>query len=88
MARLYRHEFVVEGKMAFPIDMLRYDHCYPAREIDSTTIAEYVRTYGNIDKHEKVVLNQVTEGKKPYLTNDRWKSFGWEITEFIDSRQI
>ena len=26
------HVFVVEGKGAFPIDMLRYDACWPKRE--------------------------------------------------------
>jgi hypothetical protein len=30
------HEFLVEGFGVFPVDMLRYDQCWPRREIEDT----------------------------------------------------
>ena len=35
----YIQRFQVTGRMAFPIDMLRYDACYPDSERDAAIIA-------------------------------------------------
>jgi hypothetical protein len=67
--------FVVEGRGEFPIDMLRYDQCWPRREIDSGTI----RRTNETRKVELMCIN--TTGRKP--TEARWKSFGWTVTTVV-----
>lgn len=70
-------EFAVEGKNSFPLDMLRYDSCWPNRESEigrmgATMMPARFRSSGD----EPVVvhlqgLQEPTEG--------RWRSFGWEV---------
>lgn len=78
--------YTVEGHTPFPIDMLRYDSCFPAHEKDSHLI---IRT---LDETITPPL-----GPEPYrvevstlrdhrthamiLTPARWKSFGWRVME-------
>ena len=69
----YGWEFIVRGKGAFPLDMLRYDKCYPLKESFSRDFRDG-RTDTVID-----VLLRVDMDRS--LTPDRWKSFGWEIVE-------
>jgi hypothetical protein len=65
-------EFVVVGRGEFPVDMLRYDSCYPA---DSSAV-EAITTPRNPD-WTKVRLR--THKERKMLTPDRWTSFGWVI---------
>lgn len=63
-------EFQVQGHGTFPMDMLRYDICWPASEWDSGRLpgeAGHVRTI-------------TLKGLKP-PTFARWRSFGWEVVE-------
>ena len=65
-----RQLMVVEGVGRFPIDMLRYAGCWPAREVDSHAIMARGR--------RQVRLN-VVAGQKPNA--ERWESLGWEVVE-------
>lgn len=61
MKKLYKQRF--KGNGGFPIDMLRYDECWPATADDAVAITmdqDYVTVMGT---------NR--------FTIDRWKSFGW-----------
>lgn len=60
---------VVVGSTPFPVDMLRYDQAWPAREIDSITISER-----GVLGDRCVRLNTL---KVPTL--DRWAGFGWKV---------
>lgn len=65
------HSFTVEGTGRFPFDMLRYDSCWPASQIDVTrmTDADYSGTRRvNLHSH-----------KAP--SPERWDSFRWTILE-------
>lgn len=42
-SKRYRTSFIVEGTSVFPIDMLRYDSCFPADEASSNQIASTSR---------------------------------------------
>jgi hypothetical protein len=72
--------FTVEGKGTFPIDMLRYDACYPASEADS-----YATMWDVVN--EGYALRRVTLKHRVskdanlhhYPTEDRWKSFMWKV---------
>lgn len=67
-------EFTVEGRGSFPIDMLRYDSCWPAREgTDSFGIEASLRPRSGRDKR-KVTLVGLREP-----TVGRWESFGWKV---------
>jgi hypothetical protein len=69
--------FTVEGGGTFPIDMLRYDACYPASEADS-----YATEWNVGDGLRRVTLkHRVTKDEclNHYPTEDRWKSFTWNI---------
>lgn len=63
--------FTVEGTGDFPIDMLRYDACWPATPTDSAVIQ-----YKNTER--RVVLEMMSSFPN---TPKRWESFGWAIVE-------
>lgn len=59
----------------FPLDMLRYDGCYPA------TSRDVERIHASLE-HEDVgvitLLHTALQGAQPFVpTFDRWASFGW-----------
>lgn len=61
---------VVTGMGEFPWDMLRYDHCAPAREADSGALPEIC---------ERAIVLKRYAGQPGTWTADRWKSFGWKL---------
>jgi hypothetical protein len=61
--------FDVSGCGHFPIDMLRYDECWPATEQDSTQLANY--------HHTRIVTLKTIYSAAP--TDGRWASFGWTV---------
>ena len=68
------HEFTVSGNFPFPLDMLRYDSCWPhsgddVAEIESSLSREQRRLF----QIRLVGIN------KPTL--DRWSSFCWTCKE-------
>ncbi len=79
----YRHEATLEVHGPFPIDMLRYDQCYPTgsgcandinQSYDDTSELHYNEKY-------KVIVATVTQQKSEAIvwSRDRWKSFGVKI---------
>lgn len=65
----------VEGRVGFPLDMLRYDVAVPAREEDSHRIS---RTLDSNEAHPSTrVRLYLPKGNEP--TTGRWKSFGWHV---------
>lgn len=72
--------FAVEGSHAFPIDMLRYDACYPDSEQDSGKV-EYSDMYDS-PRGSRVVWLKHRVIKHENLDNypsPRWPSFGWRV---------
>jgi len=67
--------FTVEGRGAFPFDMLRYDCCWPKTDDDVHALhynegrsALGLRTVTLVTEHDN----------KPTL--GRWNSYGWNVT--------
>ena len=59
----------------FPVDMLRYDSCYPADQ------AAVGNMFGK-EKGRYVDLIRIHNGRPPAgyeLTPDRWVSFSWRV---------
>jgi len=73
--KMWRHTFIVVGQGRFPIDMLRYDQCFPNSEYDSSQIADSVRHIGK----RIVTLSAYTSLKNWQPEFERWKSFLWKI---------
>jgi hypothetical protein len=78
MALKFVQTFQVRGSGRFPIDMLRYDHCFPAAEEESPKIAAAV--YGS-PKPWEVRLKRYIELSAQRPTGDRWRSFSAEVVE-------
>lgn len=69
MSRLYR--FIVQGEGNFPLDMLRFDVCYPYQGKDVQALKGRGNREVELASHRK-------------CTTDRWASFGWTvIREFV-----
>ncbi len=76
-------EFTVRGKFPFPLDMLRHDVCWPKSSDDVVRIDESLRQY-EIPSSDRAGPWDITLQSKGtgVPTTGRWKSFGWEVTEF------
>ncbi len=67
----YVHRFTVEGSGSFPLDMLRYDGCYPR---DSNAVSHMISK-----EPRQIDLTTVMPGKDWQPTSARWSSFGWSV---------
>ena len=88
---MYVTTFTVIGRHGFPIDMLRYDGCYPARGEDAEAIMDTFPPYSSVDEQEpiKVRLEKLHGGKDPNLEPDRWASFVWSVDRTsIETRRV
>lgn len=65
---------VVRGRLPFPIDMLRYDQCYPAEERDSRSITESIE--GLLESDKEISIG-IVYSSGAGLNRSRWESFGW-----------
>jgi hypothetical protein len=87
MAKLWVIEFAVQSKnklvLQFPIDMLRYDSCYPANDQYSV-----IRIVDSLDQnisaiefdHKPINLIHNSHGNKNWSpTAARWESFGYRV---------
>lgn len=75
-----KYTFEVTGTGKFPVDMLRYDCCWPAREgTDTRPILG-----DNDDGSLKVQTIRLESHKEP--TTRRWQSFGWRVEILMAER--
>ena len=58
------------GNGSFPLDMLRYEACWPATSSDAVAIGCDFET-------RTVTVRTLATQEKPW-TIERWRSFGWE----------
>lgn len=76
---LFEQTFQVQGTALFPVDMLRYDGCHPATEID----AHEIERSHNVEKSSlvpiKITLVRWTQQGQWMPTEERWKSQGWRV---------
>ena len=78
MAKKYYQTFVVETGFQFPIDMLRYDGCFPDTEHDSVLI---ILSLADMRNPVKVKIGRYVSIKRNKPTISRWESFGCKISE-------
>lgn len=68
------YDYEVAGRGSFPLDMLRYDCAWPARE------AELPRLTYSLE------LRQIKIRSNKAPTEDRWASFGWRIINRYETK--
>lgn len=70
--------------LSFPLDMLRYDNCWPADTESVDAIAQSLERDIDNDEHRVVVeLYQYTETKAHQFHPERWASFGWKLKVYL-----
>lgn len=74
MAKNYRYEFAVSGNNPFPLDMLRYDCCWPRSSADVSKLSQAA----NNRTGSGIIEVTLVGTKEP--TVERWRSFGWHVT--------
>lgn len=88
---MWATRFKVQGRSNFPLDMLRYDACYPASNSNPDAVSEiglsldihYKMLYEQEHKVDRIFEVELVrqgsckEGCKP--TVGRWESFGWTV---------
>ena len=73
--------FTMEGYDAFPLDMLRYDACWP---MSQDGIAEL---HASLDMRERAERRKaqkpfkVTLNTIGHVTTARWSTFGWRMSK-------
>ena len=78
MAATKLYTFTVEGTGAFPIDMLRYDQCWPnSGSHDAQAIANSFHER-NVGAPWRITLT-TSNNSKTVPTIGRWESFGWKV---------
>lgn len=65
---------VVYGSGRFPMDMLRYDRCFPHRSEDARAMEGDQRDMRAIVVERRAAMPDFTVG--------RWKSFGWQCADW------
>lgn len=78
--------YTVEGRCAFPIDMLRYDCCWPATEQDSHKIENIndPMVDSREDKPYSVTVETARNTRdhgRFIVTEGRWDSFNWKLVD-------
>ena len=93
MPKVFSLRFEVIGSGAFPVDMLRYDQCYPASEVDSALMQPHERGQRAINL---VTVRPYYDRGEPcrlaenggFITVDRWHSFNWEVGDVGDPEKL
>lgn len=74
---MYRIEFTVTGNGNFPIDMLRYDSCFPYNSEDVAKIE--CRVFS--DTRQTIRLAKYALKRDTMPTTLRWQSFLWSVSD-------
>lgn len=81
----YKHFAVVRPSGTFPIDMLRYERCWPSEEAESFKIERVNRRediYGPpMDGDRRIEVAKTSGDKTACWEEGRWRSFNCEILE-------
>lgn len=81
LAKTRMFSFTVTGTGLFPLDMLRYDQCWPRTSNDAELIERINSQYNQYSAATREVQEIELSGANNHgePTEDRWKSFGWKV---------
>ena len=89
----YVQTFKVRGSGNFPLDMLRYEQCFPDTSEDSINMAS-VGTVGTIYGEDipptrNITLRRYTIERFRPVSRARWSSFGWQyVNASLSERKL
>jgi hypothetical protein len=75
--KVYFFRVRVQGRVPFPMDMLRYDRCFPASEGESYKIFSTIKRENDGPVLVELVAVSVRPDWAP--TDMRWASFSWRV---------
>ena len=76
----FLHQYTVEGKLPFPIDMLRHDNSFPRGSEDADEISRSIARERDGTGPYRVTLYRASLAiYSKYPTYGRWESFGWKV---------
>ena len=81
---MWTHTATFKGRGPFPLDMLRYDCCWPATGDDSAKMAECA--YGQ--PPQEITVKCYAADRRRDFTPARWESFGWRLVGEIKSTKL
>ena len=70
-----------DPRAQFPVDMLRYDCCWPTREQDAGLIVQSLRPSHTRPEAPTIRLTRYGSPTPDPFTEARWELFGWTIKE-------
>lgn len=70
-------KFTVEGRSEFPLDMLRYDRCFPRTGVDVEMMERPPEMLNSPRRVTLVALARDSKWWEP--TQGRWQSFNWSV---------
>ena len=82
----YKHFALIRTAESFPLDMLRYDLCFPVEEIDARAIERSLNPMIDAAQIE-VLVARFTESAEPRWGYDRWASYRCEVEEVGSEHQ-
>lgn len=71
--------FTVEGSGEFPVDMLRYDNCWPVGSEDAISIHLRYGAIGEDQLFGKMRRVRLATTYPSAPTDGRWRSFTWRV---------
>lgn len=72
--KVHESFFAVRGRGNFPVDMLRYDCCFPARGADAAAME--AAAHG--EERSIVLCRRASDSG---VNVERWRSFGWTVVD-------
>jgi hypothetical protein len=78
---MYRHTATARGKFPFPLDMLRYDACFPADGASVAAMDASLRRERTKDPFEVKLVKYTRVKEANAWTHGRWTSFTWFVIE-------
>ncbi len=72
---MYLRRFTVRGSGEFPLDMLRYDSCWPKTGHDVAALEDHTA------RRDVRLCKYAANKRGPFFEAGRWRSFGWEAWE-------
>jgi hypothetical protein len=73
--------FKVSGVLPFPVDMLRYDACYPQTAEDTAEIEASINREKEFNRLPRRFVTLVCPSMVTAPTVGRWISFGWRVEQ-------
>lgn len=87
MTATYTRRFIVEGQVVFPIDMLRYDRCWPDSSSDAIKILNSIDA-SVLHMPHVVTLIMLCNDRDDKPEAKRWESFGWKVFGIDNTQRV